>query len=155
MHDHMTPRGSASRGDGIWAMEGMSMRQIKNCWTTDKGVLGKSLLTATLIRLSFFPTPYLPSIQLTFFQTPYLPFLLLIKMSARDEILRRFLKAQSLLPSQVTHIWIKRPQRPNPRLYVLVLVVTGSTEANSSSVSSTVISLCCMCSRVNCLDVSI
>ena len=34
---------------------GKPVMQIKNCWPTDKEVLGKCCWTATLIQLTFFP----------------------------------------------------------------------------------------------------
>ena len=98
--------------------EGMPVMQIKNCWSTDKEVLGKCSCSATVI-------------QSTFFQTPYPPFLLLIKSLVWNEMLRQFLRVYhpSLLRSPA--IWVKYPYKFNP-FFLLVFVMTGSTNADFS-----------------------
>ena len=63
---------------------------------------------------------------------PYLPFLLHMKRLTWDEILRWILKVQSPPSSQIASIWIEHSWRFNICLYLLVLVVTGSTNVNFS-----------------------
>ena len=75
-------------------------------------------------RLQFSYLIFLPDSP--FLQTPYLPFLLLIKRSAWDEMLRQILRVHNLLSSQVASIWIRRPWRFNRCLYLLVLVVKAA-----------------------------
>ena len=53
-------------------------------------------------------------------------------MLAWDELLRWFLRVYNLLSSQISGIWIKCPQRFNPCLYLLALLVAGSMNADFS-----------------------